>query len=95
MQLGHRETRVLTVSFGLSCDVLLPVFRGRLGYLLSASTRRRFEFDSHPRVQGAGNSAQHAKGMAFVARRLKPADLLLRGLEKLGEVLLREPGTLA
>ena len=33
--------------------------------------------------------------MAFVAGRLEPADLLLRGLEELGEVFLGKPGLLA
>jgi len=46
-------------------------------------------------MQPVGDAAQHTKRVAFVARGLKAADLLLRGLEKFGEVLLRKTGLLA
>ena len=45
-------------------------------------------------VQCFGNAAEHAEGVAFVAGRLKPADLLLGGLQKLRQFLLRKPGLL-
>lgn len=46
-------------------------------------------------MQRACDATQHAKRVAFVARRLKPTDMLLRGLEALREVCLRKPGLLA
>jgi hypothetical protein len=60
-----------------------------------ASRFRRLENDAHPGVQGIGNAAQHTQGVAFVAGRLEPANLLLRGFEQFREVLLRKPGLLA
>lgn len=56
---------------------------------------RRFKYDAHPRVQDAGDPPQGAEGVAFVVRRLKPANLLLRGIKQFREVLLREPGLFA
>jgi hypothetical protein len=46
-------------------------------------------------MQHIGDAAQHTQRMTFVAGRLQPADLLLGGLEPLGEVLLRKAGLLA
>ena len=46
-------------------------------------------------MQGLGHAAEHAEGVAFVAGRLKAADLLLGGLEKLRKVLLGKSSLLA
>ncbi len=45
-------------------------------------------------VQSFGYAAEHTEGMAFIAGRLKPADLLLGSLQKLRQFLLRKPGLL-
>ena len=46
-------------------------------------------------MQNFGNAPQGTEGVALVAGRLKPADLLLGGLEELREVFLGKPGLLA
>ena len=56
---------------------------------------RRLENDAHPGMQGVGNAAQHAQGMALVAGGFQAADLLLGCFEQLGELLLGQPGLLA
>jgi hypothetical protein len=45
-------------------------------------------------VQSFGYAAEHAEGVAFVAGRLKPADLLLGSLQNLRQFLLRKPDLL-
>jgi hypothetical protein len=67
----------------------------RICYPLFLSTWRRLEYDADARMQSAGVAPQHAKRVTFVAQRLKPADLLLRGLEELSEVLRRKSGLLS
>jgi len=44
---------------------------------------RWLEYDAHPGMQDIGDPAQGTEGMAFIPRGLKPADLLLGGLEEL------------
>ena len=56
---------------------------------------RRLENDAHPGMQGVGNAAQHAQGMALVAGGLQAADLLLGCFEQLGELLLGKAGLLS
>ena len=56
---------------------------------------RRLENDAHPGMQGVGNAAQHAQGMALVAGGFQAADLLLGCFEQLGELLLGKAGLLA
>jgi hypothetical protein len=68
---------------------------GGFGYLHPAAFFRWLEHDAHPGVQDAGDPAQGSKRVAFIARGLKAADLLLGGFEKFGEVLLGKPGLLA
>src|SRR3990172_6775342 len=46
-------------------------------------------------MQDVGDAAQGTEGVTFVAGGLKPADLLLGGLEELREVLLGKPGLFA
>ena len=71
------------------------IVRSGLGHPHPAPLIRRLENDTDSCVQRLGNSAQGAEGMPFVAGGLKPADLLLGGLEELRQVLLGKPGLLA
>lgn len=62
-------------------------FAGRFGF--------RFEDDTHPGMEHLRDPAEHAQRMPFITRRFEPADLLLRCLERGGELLLRQAGLFA
>jgi len=68
--------------------------QGCLRGLLLCDPKRlgiRLDHDADARIQRRRHAAQHAEGMAFVARRLEAADLLLGGLEEVGKLPLESP----
>ena len=63
--------------------------------MYSGPVFNRFEYDAHPCVQGIGDAAQHAQGVAFITGRLQSADLLLGRLEDTRQFFLGKSGLLA